>query len=295
MGWRGTCLQMLGFPLAWFAFLYWKQDSLIYHPRRYRPGGGQKDVQVKNGLVGKWLHFRTMEGNQSALLMRPKASKTSRVYLVFGGNAMVATDWLDILSQSFGVAPNIAFMLVDYPGYGYSEGAPSQSSIRHTSVQALLLANAMLSSSSSDELEFGAMGHSIGCAAAFQLAAAMHGSNQALRHLVLSAPFTNIAEMAQEVFTPLKAISTAIIKPLTSRNEWDNLAAASKLAGDQAPRIDIIHGLQDSIVPFAQGKALVTHLNKLNVPVEFKEVTADHNDLLGLEVYWDWLQRVLRQ
>lgn len=305
MGWRGVALQILGLPLAWLGLIYMQQDSLIYHPRRYKTQARREDAVLHRGMTTRWVEFATAaDGNQSAILLRRRAAKIRRVYLVFGGNAMVAKDWLGILAaQDAPWADDLAFLLVDYPGFGHSEGTPSQASIRRASEAAMeQVAAALGAGDDNDDLRFGSIGHSIGCAAALQLAAQLEGgqggealgsssqSKARLTHVVLSAPFTSLALEAQAALPVLKLVPAWLIARLAARNEWDNLEAARQL-GTQ--RVDIIHGTEDSIVPHDMGQALWTHLRSLGIPASFKSVVADHNDLLGTQTYLQWLEAVL--
>jgi len=278
------CVVQIGFvALAWLVMIYTMQNSLIYHPQRYVAP-----------IRDEWpleLHFRTLDGEQAAILYRSRAQKTRRLYLTFGGNAMSGRDWLAIFSdfQDQRGMDDVSFVFVDYPGYGYSDGSPSVESIVRAGRRALAEAKAALAQTGSELVSVGAIGHSIGCAAALAVAT----EENDLQHLALSAPFTSLADMAGEFFPPLRLLPSRLITTMISKQAWDNRVAARKLLAPVTPKIDIIHGLRDSIVPFAMGKDLSALLSTLNFTVSFESVDAGHNDLLGTSAYEAWLQRIL--
>eukprot|EP00929_Paragymnodinium_shiwhaense_P097110 TRINITY_DN58871_c0_g1_i1.p1 TRINITY_DN58871_c0_g1~~TRINITY_DN58871_c0_g1_i1.p1 ORF type:complete len:313 (+),score=73.33 TRINITY_DN58871_c0_g1_i1:104-1042(+) len=307
-GVQGMLRQMFMIVIAWTFMIYYQQDTMIYHPKKY---DGELDMNlVGEGLVVDPLPFQTEDGAQNALLLRCStdgeegqgvpAASIKRLYLVFGGNAMTARNWLSIISrQPSIVAKDAALVLVDYPGYGASEGSPSRESIVRTGQQALQAAQSGLTAELSEEeredadLKIGAIGHSIGCAAAMAVAAAQLEAGTPLQHLVLSAPFTSLAEMAQSLLSVLKIVPVPLIAQLTSQHAWDNLADANRLAGSAAPTVDIMHGDEDEIVPHRMGTELHEYLRSLGFQSSMKTDQAHHNDLLGSATYLHWLEGLL--
>ena len=62
------------------------------------------------------------------LLPPPGNDSVQRVWVLFGGNAGLALDWLGLLTQVN--SPGVGFLLIDYPGYGACEGSASPETIR---------------------------------------------------------------------------------------------------------------------------------------------------------------------
>lgn len=304
MAMKGTVVQFGMMFIAWVGMIFYQQDSMIYHVRKYTTDLDLAPLESA-GLDVETLRFTTPrpdDGEQFALLVRRldddgAKAKAKRVFLVFGGNAMLARDWLHI----FKAGPHVlnrdtAVVLVDYPGFGFSSGTPSRDSIVRTGLQALNEAYALLSEDADDadaELKVGALGHSIGCSAAMAVAVALQESGAPLQHLVLSAPFTSLVEMAGKTLFLLKVVHPQLITQLTTRHAWDNIADASLLAGTDAPRVDIIHGSKDEMVPPEMGKTVWSHMQSLGFEASFKNVDADHNGLLNTEDYTAWLEGVL--
>lgn len=147
-----------------------------------------------------------------------------------------------------------AFLAVDYPGYGHSDGAPSPEAI-HESVRSAF-------GKAIEELndEYGLkpvdatiIGHSLGSAVATSWLAEDPPDSIPIRHLVLSAPFTSIADMASHIFGLPRMLSWMI-----SRHNWDNEKALKQLleSGVVKGKVTIIHGTMDEIVPFHMGEKL---------------------------------------
>lgn len=294
---RGIAGQGLFLLLAGVGLIYMQQDSLIYHPQQYtRPldtGAMLPSFELRE------LPFWTQDGNQSVVLLRPNKGTVRRIYLAFGGNGMVARHWISVLSHLLGsnmATTDIAFALVDYPGYGSSAGSPNPSSVMRSGTHALSAAIEALGGQKRN-FTVGAIGHSLGCAAAMHFAAASKDSETPLRHLAISAPFTTLPEMAQTMLPVLQIVPVWLIGLLTRRQAWDNLVAAEQLASggnSRLPRVNIVHGTIDSIVPHVMGQQLSTRLQALGFPVDFRSMRGfDHNDLLGSQPYTDWLRDAL--
>ncbi|CAK0900118.1 unnamed protein product, partial [Prorocentrum cordatum] len=94
--------------------IYTVQDSLIYHPLQYEDGPLNEKALLPQFAM-KQLRFQTRDGAQAAVLLQAPGAAPRRVYAVFGGNAMVARDWLRILTR-MSWQRDVAFLLVDYPG-----------------------------------------------------------------------------------------------------------------------------------------------------------------------------------
>jgi len=263
---------------------------MIYIPRRYTAPLNTTSL-ANFELTPLW--FQTEDGNQSAVVLKQKGAAALRATFVFGGNAMTARDWILLLLPLFQYFDDTVFVLVDYPGYGFSEGKPSQEAIKRAAVTAVDEAERLLSKAGT-KMRFGALGHSLGCAAALHLAVSQQNTGSPLERVALSAPFTSLAQEAQFMLPFLKVIPTWLIAKLTARNEWDNLIAVSSLANSiSQPRIDIIHGESDSIVPYVLGQQLWRHINTQGLETTFQSTLTDHNDILGSDEYMDWLRTVL--
>jgi len=157
------------------------QRFLIYHPRSYStppPAGVERLPAVgAPGQVSWW--------------MPPRSGRAERVWLCFGGNAMRARDWHPWLATA-GDA-DAGYLLIEYPGYGDSSGWATPAAILAATRAAVAALAARLGEPEvALSARAGVLGHSLGCAAALQYAAACR-----VRRAVLVSPFTTMLAMAR--------------------------------------------------------------------------------------------------
>lgn len=258
------------------------QSLLLYHPRRYTWEDKKMKneftgaLKAKNFVMSKVKYAQTEGGakSENAFLISPK--EPTRLWILYGGNAMLALDYssflVDVISSTD--QSKNAFLLMDFPGYGNSSGSITPSNTLEESKEALKATEEHLNRS----LEINGFGHSLGCAAILQLAA-----TRPLNNVILSAPFLSIADMGVAIFPFLKVLPRYMLNILI-RHNWDN-AQALPLALSQQEAVSggsfhIVHGKHDSIVPFDHGKQLAAKSPK----IVFHPSISDHNDILTREV-----------
>jgi pimeloyl-ACP methyl ester carboxylesterase len=234
-----TFLLLLGLVLV--AGLWFLQDSMIFFPRRI---GDAELSRLPAGVEP--LPYTTAEGKQVALFVgAPAGSSDGPAVLVFGGNGTIALDWIDLLGRLRAAFPVGNFLLFDPPGYGACAGKPSRGSIV-SGARAAKGAFATRLGLSETELEnrLVLLGHSLGAATALELAASTRS-----REVVLLAPFTSLVDMARRsVGWPLC---------LLLRHRFDNEARLAEIASSpDAPRIRILHGSADAVIPVEMGRRL---------------------------------------
>jgi uncharacterized protein len=221
--------------------LFVQQHALIYHPRRY-PAGFERMLPA--GIVP--LEYTTAAGRQVAFYVPPPSGATvpTRLWVAFPGNASVALDWLYLTEQW----PNDTdgFLLIDYPGYGRSEGRAGIESTRASAEAALLTLAARLPVDMEQlEPRLCVIGLSLGCAAGLDFAA----RHPHVRRIALLAPFTSMADVAASLFGRPAA--------MLLRENYDNAARLRELAArTPPPRIAIFHGTADRLIPIAMGREL---------------------------------------
>ena len=106
---------VFGFPLL----MYLLQDSLIFHPQRLAEGqrlaiskGSSVESVLLDAADGTRLHAWHVKGDP--------------LILYFGGNAEEVSWMLDAATRR---TPGAGWLLVDYRGYGSSDGAPSEKAL----------------------------------------------------------------------------------------------------------------------------------------------------------------------
>jgi uncharacterized protein len=157
-------------------------------------------------------------------------------------------------------------LLVEYPGYGRSEGQPSQKSV----TDAVLAAYDWAARHPAvDENRIVAYGRSLGGGAAVVLARARPAAA-----VVLESSFTSVHAFARRMGAPA----------LLVRDRFDNLEGVPELT---VPLL-IIHGEHDAIVPFAHAEAL----HAAQPASELVPAPCGHNDC---PAPWDAIERFLRR
>lgn len=168
----------------------------------------------------------------------------ARLWVLFCGNGSLALDWLPLARRDQRAGD--AFLLIDYPGYGKSEGWPNIANTGAAAEGALIALAARLGVASTVlEPRLNSMGHSRGAAAALDFAS----RHPEVGKIILLAPFTSQREEAAIfVGSPLSRLLLA---------NYDNRAALRRLAQRQSPpRVTIFHGLQDGMIPAGMGREL---------------------------------------
>jgi len=238
------------------------QEALIYYPQKY-----DHVLPAQARAMGvKFLNFRTSQGDQTAFLYlaggADQENPPKRLWLTFSGNAGLALYWLSLLQHI--EDPDVGFLLIDYPSYGFNEGRPSPETILESSERALETLSSLRGWTLGRD-QLGVLGHSIGAAAALQFA-----DVHPVGRVVLLSPFTSLADMAQRlIFIRLDAFL---------RHRFDNVVRLkSILAQDPVPIIAIFHGDLDSVIPVQMGRNLST----LDSRIRFVEIPgAGHNDII---------------
>lgn len=252
------CSVVIGYGLL-AVILFLAQGRMIYHPRRYAPAVIQ---ELPTGLVG----MRDAEGSLVGFYRPPRAGGTpQRLWLLFGGNADQALTW-DAFADEHATA-GTGFLMVEYPGYGACAGKPSPASILVANEQAVaLLATHLGLDVAEIHRRAGAVGHSLGAAAALQYAV-----KHPLRRLVLISPFTTMKAMAR------RSVGWPMCELLVHR--FDNHARLADLAAAGMPPTVIIHGQEDNFIPMAMGQDLA----QAHPGIHFSVIVgAGHNDILAV-------------
>jgi pimeloyl-ACP methyl ester carboxylesterase len=239
------------------------QRKLIYMPCGYEPTY-QRDLPA--GTVE--LTFETSSGKQTAFYVPSGgvavATPPETLWVCFNGNAARALDWLDTVERV--QTPGVGFLLVDYPGYGVSEGHPTRRSIAEASDAALLtLAQHYRMDLPDLESRTNLLAFSIGTGTGLDFAA-----RHPVRRVILLAPFTSLIDMAR------RTVGWPLCHLLLDR--YDNAARLNELAArNPRPTVTLFHGQADEIIPFEMGKTLAVQHPDLIVFHPIRNV--DHNSL----------------
>jgi pimeloyl-ACP methyl ester carboxylesterase len=249
--------------LAGVLILYFRQHSMLYHPRPYDES--YADALPRDAFE---IEFATLSGKQTAFYLpggnRERLPK--RIWIAFCGNGSLALDWTWLVAQDR--QPGDAFLLIDYPGYGKSEGYATIATTRAAADNAVKeLASRLLVTEEDIERRLNVIGHSWGSAVALDFAI-----HHPVQRIVLVSAFTTLREEAA-------MIVGAMLSHLLIEN-YDNRAALRELAKESPPpKIDIFHGTNDEVIPFRLGRQLADEFPAL---IKFHPVEgADHITVLN--------------
>ena len=146
--------------------------------------------------------------------------------------------WL--VEQSAG--SDLGFLLIDYPGFGECEGSASPESILASSQAAWEHWQELYANQQTPKI--GILGHSLGAAAALQLAETI-----SVERVVLLSPFTSVADMVKKMFG-------SWLIPLLQHRFENRGPLMQLLKRDPPPSITIIHGTRDEVIPVEMGREL---------------------------------------
>ena len=236
------------------------ENHLLYFPTR-----ALASTPASHGLPFEDLSLATADG----VRLRGWRIRGSghRALLFFHGNAGNVGDRLDrarILVQRLG----LDVFLVDYRGYGASEGSPSEDGL-YRDARAIHRAARERGFAPERIVVFG---ESLGSAVAVDLA-----GSEACAGLILETPFLSIAAMAREHYP--------FVPGFLVRSRFDN---AAKIGSIRAPKLFLV-AERDAVAPADQGRGLY----ELAAPPKtlFVIPGAGHNDTYatGGEAYWrEW-------
>jgi fermentation-respiration switch protein FrsA (DUF1100 family) len=218
--------------MAGTALVYGVQRSMLF------PGGLRSpDPRAGEGIPGLERHWLESAGGRvEAWYLPPRtpASGGPTPAIHFShGNGELIDDWPQLLTGFPELG--MGLLLVEFPGYGRSEGSPSQASITETMLAAYDL---LAARPDVDSRRIAAYGRSLGGGAVSTLLA-----RRPVAALILQSTFTSVADMAKQIF----AVPAFLI-----RDPFRNLEAVQ---GYHAPVL-VIHGRHDDMIPYEQGITL---------------------------------------
>jgi fermentation-respiration switch protein FrsA (DUF1100 family) len=236
--------------LAWSAFaalLYALQASLIYFPDDELIA-----TPADRGLAYRDVALTTEDGVRlHAWLVTHPHPRGAVVY--FHGNAGNISHRLQTLSFWHGMG--FETLIVDYRGYGRSEGTPEEEGTYRDALAAWRYLTGEHGVPADRVVVFG---RSLGAAVAIWLA-----SREQPAALIAEAPFTSIPDLGQTLypFMPVR---------LLARIHYDNRGRIGQV---RAPVL-VAHSPDDEVVPFEQGREVFAAAAQ---PKRFMTLAGGHN------------------
>jgi len=267
--WGGRALRVLAALVICAFLLLLLENRLIFFPSRYPEG----DWALPRERVEDCF-FETSDGVKLHAWWLPATQPDGApVLLWFHGNAGNITNRAHNLSLL--AERDVGVLLVDYRGYGKSEGRPTEAGVYLDGLAAYDYLTRERGVAPNQIICFG---RSLGTPVALHVAL-----ERPVAGLVLESPFKNAKAMAKRVM-PIVPIWPFI------RSKFDNVG---RVPGVSVPVL-VMHGDRDEIVPFEQGQAVFEAAPE---PKEFYRLEgAGHNDtyLVGGEPYFQKLMGFCR-
>lgn len=200
------------------------------------------------GVRQVWL--QTSVGKVEAWYLRARGGAPRPAVIFAHGNGELIEDWYGEMESLRG--HGVDLLMVEYPGYGFSEGRPSRKSIRETFARAY---DWLVDEVGVDAGHVVAYGRSLGGGAAADLAL-----DRPVGALVLQSTFTSTADMARSMLLPGFLV----------RDRFDNRRAVKAFPGP----VLLMHGPRDEVVPYVHAQRLAAAREGLHVV----DLDCGHND-----------------
>lgn len=232
------------------------ERHLIYFPTRVRQDAPTPRLAVASVVEEVWLEAADGVRVHGIYAGREDAFAD---LLFFHGNAGDLYDRLDNVALLVKAGFNV--LIMDYRGYGKSEGVPSEQALYD---DGLLAYRYLVDQRGVDPSRLVLFGRSLGCTVVIELA-----TQQPAGALILESAFTTAQDLARVHYGWLPG---ALLRSLT--HEFDSLSKVPRL---RAPVL-YVHGDVDTIVPIQMGRRLYEATPE---PKEWYEIRgAGHNDTL---------------
>ncbi|MDQ3818756.1 MAG: alpha/beta hydrolase [Acidobacteriota bacterium] len=276
-GWMISRVLLL-LAICFVAFVMLFENSFIYFPSKYPEGNW--DVENLKGREGAALPrienvwMKTADGvrihgwystPQRVINGQGSTIQTRMTLLWFHGNAGNITDRYGVISNLMELP--VAVFIIDYRGYGRSQGGPSEQGLYADARAAWDYLTATRNIPPKNIVIFG---DSLGGAVAIDLAAKVNAAG-----LLVQSTFTSIPDMA--------ALLMPAFPRFLLRTKMDSI---NKIGEVRCPKL-FIHSPGDEMIPFSMGRRLYDAARE---PKQFYEVAgASHNstDLVGGQAYYE--------
>ena len=260
-------IYILVIYFVYLTILFIFQRHMLY-PGQYMQSSAITDDKSST-YKSVWLP--TSSGDVEAWFIPSKtvADDTVHPVVIFAhGNGELIDHWPHFLSPYNRLGLHI--LLVEFPGYGRSQGSPSQKSISEVFKKAY---DWVITQKTVDKDRIIVHGRSVGGGAACLLA-----KDRAVKALILQSTFTSLKQFAIRFLAP----------PFLIRDSFDNLSVIKTFPGP----ILFIHGKNDEVIPYKNSVVLSQHARNAQL------ITYDchHNDCPpDWDLYWININTFLKE
>ncbi len=237
--------------LVIIAFVYYSQSSLIYYPNM--PGRNLIATPEQIGLKYQNVQLVTADGVNLHGWFIPSNHAIGTV-VFFHGNAGNISHRLESIDVFNGL--NLNVFIIDYRGYGKSEGKVTEKGTYRDAEAAWIYLTETRSISTNKIIIFG---RSLGASIATWLA-----SKKTPAALIIESGFTSIPSIAKRIYPYLP------VRWLT-HFKYDTKSYVKNLSSP----VLVVHSKNDEIIPFDEGLELFNAAPKNK---QFLEMRGGHND-----------------
>jgi pimeloyl-ACP methyl ester carboxylesterase len=244
-----TLVRTVGLALLLYGLLLFTMQRRIAFSGMSRPSP-RPSPTAPAGVTQVWL--RASFGRVEAWFLAAADREVAPTIVFAHGNGELIEDWGDPMSHV--AAAGVNALLVEYPGYGHSEGRPTRATIRETFGVAY---DWLAGEAGVDTDRVVAYGRSLGGGAATDLA-----RDRAVSALVLQSTFSSTMRMAREMLAPGFLVL----------DRWDNARGVAEFDGP----VLVMHGPRDEVIAFGHAQRIVAVRPGLSVT----QIPCGHNDCL---------------
>lgn len=201
------------------------------------------------------------------------AKETSPVVLYFHGNGEIASDYDTI--APFYTRLGITLFVLDYRGYGASDGTPTATALIEDAWTSYQGARAVLADKGITPQRIFVMGRSLGSAAALEI---VDRAKDGIAGLIIESGFAYTFPLIERI---------GFLQIADAYEQKDGFGNIDKIARISLPTL-IIHGERDWIIPVSDGEALF-ETSPAKTKTLLRIPGAGHNDLMmvGRKAYFD--------
>ncbi len=239
--------RVLGLALFGYALLIFGAQRPLIFPGMFRDSP-RATASAPEGVTQVWLE--TSFGQVEAWFFSAEGGVPGPTILFAHGNGELIEDWKSEMARV--TEAGMSALLVEFPGYGHSEGKPSRATIRETFTLAF---DWLVGRDDVDADRIVAFGRSMGGGAACDLSL-----DRPVRALVLQSTFSSAVAMARESRVPGFLV----------RDRFDNQRAVADFSGP----ILLMHGIEDDVIPYSHAETLAGTREGLQI----NEIDCAHND-----------------
>lgn len=239
--------------------------GVLFHPRR--------DVGVARPVAGTFPVRIPVGGDVGLGGKIYAAGPGAPVILYFHGNGEIASDY-DTIAPFYNRI-GVTLFVVDYRGYGLSQGAPTATALIEDAWTAFGLMGAVLAEQGVVAGRVFIMGRSLGSAAALEIVERAEGG---IAGLIVESGFAYTFPLIERI--GFLALADAF-------EDKDGFGNLDKIARATIPTL-LIHGERDWIIPIGDAEALYAAAGAADKKL-VRIPGAGHNDLLlvGRQAYFD--------